>query len=90
MPLCSRAISCSRASRSQAISCSRASRSRTAQPMPLPSSTRKNKMSPATESAVLFRRANFLKRYAADGGHASTGSSFRYRWTSAAKPLAVS
>ena len=38
----------------------------------------------------LFRRANFRSRYAAEGGQASTGSSARYRSTSAAKALADS
>ena len=40
--------------------------------------------------AALRRRANLRNRYAADGGHACTGSSARYRCTSAASPLAVS
>src|SRR5262249_36286394 len=44
---------------------------------------------PITNGA-LFRRTNLRKRYAADGGHAATGSSARYRWMSSAKPLAVS
>jgi hypothetical protein len=33
----------------------------------------------AVENAILFRRANFRSRYAALGGHATTGSSFKYR-----------
>ena len=33
--------------------------------------------SAATANSALFRRANFRKRYHADGGHASTGSSFK-------------
>ena len=44
----------------------------------------------AAASRPLFRRANFRSRYDADGGHACTGSSARYRWTSWANPLAVS
>ena len=44
----------------------------------------------ATATAARCFRANFRSRYPADGGHASTGSSARYRWTSRASPLAVS
>ena len=44
----------------------------------------------AMKTAALFRRANLRKRYAAEGGPASTGSSCRWRSMSAAKPLAVS
>src|SRR5262249_33595779 len=44
----------------------------------------------AIANATLFRRANLRKRYAADGGPASPGSSSRYRLRSAARPLAVS
>ena len=47
-------------------------------------------MTAAVVSHRLFFRANFRSRYPADGGHASTGSSFRKRSTSCASPLAVS
>ena len=33
----------------------------------------------AVTIATRFRRANFVSRYEADGGHASTGWSDRYR-----------
>ena len=46
--------------------------------------------SPAVTSAALFRRAILRKRYTADGGRASIGSSARNRRTSAANALAVS
>ena len=46
--------------------------------------------SAAVIRATRLRRANLPNRYHADGGHASTGSSSRYRRTSAARPLAVS
>ena len=42
------------------------------------------------QQATLFRRASLPKRYQADGGRASIGSSARKRRTSAAKALAVS
>ena len=45
---------------------------------------------PAVVSMTLFRRKIFRSRYPADGGRASTTSSFRYRCRSRAKPLAVS
>jgi hypothetical protein len=41
-------------------------------------------------NVCLFRRANLRNRYAIEGGHACTGSSCKYRCTSAAKALAVS
>jgi len=44
----------------------------------------------AVTTALRFRRANLRERYQPDGGHACTGSSSRYRSTSAAKSLAVS
>ena len=53
-------------------------------------STRAERDQRPVVSAARFRRANFENRYHADGGHASTGWSLRYRITSAAKSLAVS
>ena len=50
----------------------------------------KEKIDAAVNNAALFRLANFRNRYPADGGHATTDSSFKYRWMSLAKPLAVS
>src|SRR5262249_47165255 len=44
----------------------------------------------AVVRATLFRLANLRKRYIAEAGHACTGSSLKYRFTSAAKLLAVS
>ena len=44
----------------------------------------------AATTGPLFRRRNLLRRYPADGGRASTGSSARYRWMSRPDALAVS
>ena len=42
---------------------------------------------PAAMTGPRCRRANFRTRYAPDGGHACTGSSARYRSTSARQPV---
>lgn len=52
------------------------------------SSTQRTKL--AATTGPLWRLRNLFSRYPADGGRASTGSSARYRWTSRARPLAVS
>jgi len=41
-------------------------------------------------NASLLRRKAFWKRYAFEGGRATTGSWFKFRLRSAASPLAVS
>ena len=48
-----------------------------AQPPPPPSKARNSRAPPATASAARFRLVNLRARYQADGGQASTGSSFR-------------
>jgi hypothetical protein len=52
--------------------------------------TNANMMRPAARTGPRCRRTIFLSRYRLDGGRASTGSSFRYRCTSAAIAEAVS
>ena len=57
---------------------------------PATASTTTRAAADAVTTARRLRRANLRKRYHVDGGHACTGSSFKYRRTSIARPLAVS